>query len=165
MDGNDAHAWINDMFNHALRHGMSYYWTTNWIKPLHKGGDINNVNNYRTIMVGSLIAKLFGCIMESKISVWAEKNGKRAYGQAGFRKHHSTIDHFVTLRELMEGSRLRGKGLYYCFVDFKKAFDMVPHEHLWIKVPSKYTLAIFRIYVQRLHVVVCMGDRHSDFFQ
>ena len=85
-------------------------------------------------MVGSLMTKLFGGIMESKISIWAEENGKRAYGQAGFRKHHSTIDHLdhiVTLRVLMEESRLRGKGLYCCFVDFKKAFDTVPREHLW----------------------------------
>ena len=57
------------MFNDALQHVMSHDWTTNWIKHLHKGGDVNNVNNYRTITVGSLMAKLFGCIMESKISV------------------------------------------------------------------------------------------------
>ena len=50
--------------------------------------------------------KIFGCIMESKISAWVEKNGRRAYGQVGFRKHHSTIDHLVTLRVLMEESRL-----------------------------------------------------------
>ena len=31
----------------------------------------------------------------------------------------------------MEKSRLRGKGLYCCFIDFKKAFVMVPCEHLW----------------------------------
>ena len=47
---------------------------------LHKDGDVNNVNTYGTIMVGSLMAKLFGCIMESKISSWAENNGKRIYG-------------------------------------------------------------------------------------
>ena len=28
-------------------------------------------------------------------------------------------------------SNLRGKGLCCCFVDFKKAFDMIPCEHLW----------------------------------
>ena len=42
--GKETHVWISDMFNHALQHGMSYTWTTNWIKPL--GGDVNNVNNY-----------------------------------------------------------------------------------------------------------------------
>ena len=60
--GKEAHVQIRDMFNDALQHGMSYDWTTNWIKPLHRGGDVNNVNNYRTIMVGSLMAKLFGRI-------------------------------------------------------------------------------------------------------
>ena len=81
---------------------MHYDWTTNRIKPLYKGGDIKNVNNYQTIMVGSLMTKLYGCIMVSKISAWAEENGKRAYRQTGFQKHHSTIDHLVTLRVLME---------------------------------------------------------------
>ena len=76
--GKEAHAWISDMFNHALQHGMAYDWTPNWIKALYKGGDINNVNNYRTIMVGSLMEKLFGCIMKLKISEWVEINGKRA---------------------------------------------------------------------------------------
>ena len=51
-----------------------------------------------------------------------QKNGKRAYGQAGFQKHHSTINHLVILRVLMEENLLRGKGLYRCLVDFKKAY-------------------------------------------
>ena len=60
-----------------------------------------------------------------------------------------------------------GKGLYYCFVDFKKAFDMVPQEHLWrrmeeVEMPSEYMLAISRIY----ETVICcvrMSDKLSDF--
>jgi len=106
----DAHAWISEMFNLALQHGMPHDWNTNWIKPLHKGGDANNASNYRTIMVGSLTAKLFGCVMECKISSWVEENDKCALGQAGFQKQHSTIDHLITLRVLMEESRLKGKG-------------------------------------------------------
>ena len=38
----EAHAWIRDMFNHALQHGMLYDWTTNSIKPLHKVANKNN---------------------------------------------------------------------------------------------------------------------------
>ena len=52
--GSEAHVWISDMFNHALQHGMLFDWTTNWIKPLHKGEYVNNANNYQTIMVSSL---------------------------------------------------------------------------------------------------------------
>ena len=148
---------------------MPHEWKTNWIKPLHKGGHINNVNDYRTIMVGSLMAKLFGCVIESKLSVWAENNGKRAYGQARFRKGHNTIDHLVTLRVLVEESCLKGKGLYCCLdVDFKKAFNMVPRDKLWrrmeeLGVPSEYMVAISRIY-EKVICHVRMGEGLSDSF-
>ena len=55
------------MFIHALQHGMPYNWTTNWIKPLDRGGDVNNVNNYQTIMVGVK----YECIMVVfTLSLW-----------------------------------------------------------------------------------------------
>ena len=107
-------------------------------------------------MVGSFMAKLFGCIMESKISVWVEKKGKSSYGQVGFQKHHSTINHLVTLQVLMEESRLRVKGLYCCFVDFNKAFDMVPREHFWRLMEELEEVNIclqFPKYMRRLYVV------------
>jgi len=156
------------MFNLALQHGMPHDWSTNWVKPFHKEGDVKNVNNYRTIMIGSLMAKLFGCTMEKKLSKWAEDNGKRAKRQAGFLQHHSTIDHLVTLCVLMEESRLKGKQLYCCFVDFKKAFDMIPRNNLWrrmeeLQVPSEFMLAVSHIYekvICRLH----MGTKISEFF-
>lgn len=53
-------------------------------------------------MVGSSMAKLLGSIIEHKISTHA---GKRATGQAGFRPKHSTIDHLIMLRVIMEESR------------------------------------------------------------
>ena len=61
-----------------------------------------------------------------------EKNYKRAYGQVGFWKHQSTIDNLTIIWVLMEESRLRGKGMYCCSIDFNKAFDMVdaPWGHL-----------------------------------
>ena len=67
----------------------------------------------------------------------------------------------------MEESRLRGKGLYCCFVDFKKAFDTVPRQHLWrrmeeFEVPSEYMLAISRIY-EKVICCVRMRDRLSNF--
>ena len=43
-----------------------------------------------------------------------------------FDKEWHTIDHLVTLQMLTKESCLKGKGLYGCFIKFKKAFDMVP---------------------------------------
>jgi hypothetical protein len=70
--------------------------------PLFKSGGINNPSNYRTIMINPLFAKLFGSMLENKISEWAEKRDKHAKGHVGFRPKHSTVDHCITLRHMIE---------------------------------------------------------------
>lgn len=77
------------------------------------------------------MGKLFGSIMEMKQNEWVEINDKHAYGQTDCPSEHNTIDHLVTLCVCMEESGLMGEGLYCCFADFKKAFDMVPGDILW----------------------------------
>lgn len=139
------------LLNNAIENGFPLEWQDNWLKPIYKGGDRNQLTNYRTIMVGSTMAKLFSTIIENKLSLWAEFNKKRAVGQAGFRKNHNTADHLTTLRVLMEESRLRGQPLFCCFIDFKKAFDTVPRNSLWerlvhLEVPLHLRMAIFRMY-------------------
>ena len=49
-------------------------------------------------MISPILAKLYGIILENKISLWLESHGKRAKGRARFRRYHSTIDHLVTFR-------------------------------------------------------------------
>ena len=95
----------------AFTYGSPHKWQENWIQPLYKGGDRNLLTNYCTIMVSSTMAKIFNTILEIQLSKWAEKHNKRAHGQAGFRPGHNTIDHLVTLRVLMDESRLLGVGI------------------------------------------------------
>ena len=52
---------------------------------VYKKGDITNVRNYPSIMVVSLMEKLFEFIMTPMLSKWAEKNGGKAYKQDGFQ--------------------------------------------------------------------------------
>jgi hypothetical protein len=54
-----------------------------------------------------------------------------AKGQVGFRKDYRITNQFFILRTLIEQSKAKKKALYYCFVDFKKTFDIVPGEVLW----------------------------------
>lgn len=70
--------------------------------PLFKSGDINNPSNYRTSMVNPLFGKLFGSMIECRISNWVEGEGQREKEQADFRPRHSTIDHCITIRQLKE---------------------------------------------------------------
>jgi hypothetical protein len=93
---------IMKFFNNIIQQGFPTYWTTNLAIPLFKSGEVNNPSNYRTIMINPLFAKLFGSMLENRINKWAKEGDKRAKGQAGFRPKHSTIDHGITLRHIIE---------------------------------------------------------------
>jgi hypothetical protein len=98
---------------------------------LFKGGNASKFDNYRGITIGPILAKLFVMILDKRLSEWAEQHRLRAKGQTKFRQDYRTIDQFFILWTLIEQSKAKKKPLYCYFVDFKKAFDIVPHEVLW----------------------------------
>ena len=51
--------------------------------------------------------------------------------QAGFRKGRGTRDQIANIRWIMEKAREFQKSIYFCFIDYAKAFDRVDHNKLW----------------------------------
>ena len=51
--------------------------------------------------------------------------------QAGFRKGRGTKDQIVNIHWIMEKAREFQKNIYFCFIDYAKAFDRVDHNQLW----------------------------------
>ena len=51
--------------------------------------------------------------------------------QAGFRKGRGTRDQISSIRWIMEKGREFQKNIYFCFIDYAKAFDCVGHNKLW----------------------------------
>ena len=51
--------------------------------------------------------------------------------QAGFRKGRRTRDQVAYIRWIMEKAREFQKNIYFCFIDYAKAFDCVDHNKLW----------------------------------
>ena len=51
--------------------------------------------------------------------------------QAGFRKGRGTRDQIDNIRWIMEKAREFQKNIYFCFIDYAKAFDYVDHNKLW----------------------------------
>ena len=51
--------------------------------------------------------------------------------QAGFRKGRRTRDQIANICWIMEKTREFQKNIYFCFIDYAKAFDCVDHNKLW----------------------------------
>ena len=51
--------------------------------------------------------------------------------QAGFRNGRETRDQIANIRWIMEKAREFQKNIYFCFIDYAKAFDSVDHNKVW----------------------------------
>ena len=51
--------------------------------------------------------------------------------QAGFRKGGGTSDQIANIHWIIEKARELQKHIYFCFIDYAKAFDCVDHNKLW----------------------------------
>ena len=51
--------------------------------------------------------------------------------QAGFRKGRGTRDQIANIHRIIEKAREFQKNIYFCFIDYAKAFDCVDHNRLW----------------------------------
>jgi hypothetical protein len=142
---------IMKIFNNIIQQGFFTDWTTSLAISFFKSGDVNNPSNYRTMMINPLFEKLFGSMLENRISNWAEEGNKHAKGKASFRPKHSTIDHSITLRNIIEKVWEKKEEAFCCFVDFKKSFDTVRRDKLWhimeeLGVPMHLRAVVHRLY-------------------
>ena len=58
-------------------------------------------------------------------------NRELADVQAGFRKGRGTRDQIANIHWIIEESREFRRNIYFCFIDFAKAFECVDHNKLW----------------------------------
>ena len=109
-------------------------WCEGFIHPIFKAGNIESPENYRGITILSCLAKLFNNIINRRIEEFLTKHGLIDQRQIGFKKEARTSDHMFILRSLIEKYTKKGKNLYTCFIDFKKAFDLLDHTALLYKL-------------------------------
>ena len=51
--------------------------------------------------------------------------------QAGFRKGRGTREHIASIHWIIKKTRELQKNIYFCFIDYAKAFDCVDNNKLW----------------------------------
>jgi hypothetical protein len=120
------------LFNLVLKHGYPKSWGIGTLVPVPKSkGDKDNKDDYRGIVVGKALAKLYSMVMLQRLDTWAEHGGLRAKGQAGFRHGRGTPDNAFVLNHIVEKYRCKKKPIYAVFIDFRKAYDCVDRGLLW----------------------------------
>ena len=89
--------------------------------------------------------------------------------QAGFRKGRGTRDQIANIRWIIKKAREFQKNLYFCFIDYAKAFDRVDHNKLWkilkeMGIPDHLTCLLRNLYAGQ-EATVRTGHGKTDWFQ
>ena len=89
--------------------------------------------------------------------------------QAGFRKGRGTRDQIANIRWIIEKAREFQKNIYFCFIDYIKAFDCVDHNKLWkilkeMGIPGNLTCLLRNLYAGQ-EATVRSEHGTTDLFQ
>ena len=94
-----------------------------------KKGSAKECSNYRTIVLISHASKVMLKILQARLQQYM--NRELADVQAGFRKGRGTRDQIANIcwhpLWIIEKAREFQKNIYFCFIDYAKAFDCVDH--------------------------------------
>ena len=85
--------------------------------------------NCRTIVLISHASKVLLKILQARLQQYL--NHELPNVQAGFRKGRGTRDQIANIRWIMAKAREFQKNIYFCFIDYAKAFVCVDRNKLW----------------------------------
>ena len=97
---------------------------------LPKKGNAKECSNYHTIALISHASKVMLKILQGRLQQYV--NRELPDVEAGFKKGRGTRDQIANILWFIEKAREFQKNIYFCFVDYAKAFDCVNHNKLEI---------------------------------
>ena len=88
---------------------------------------------------------------------------------SGFTKSRGTRDHIANIQWITEKAREFQKNIYFCFIDYAKAFDSVDHNKLWkilkeMGIPEHLTCLVRNLYAGQ-EATVRTGHETTNWFQ
>ena len=107
-------------------------WPQDWKRsvfiPIPKKGNAKECSNYCTIALISHGRKIILKILHARLQQYV--NHELPYVQAGFRKGRGTRNKIANIHGIFEKAREFQKNIYFCFLDYAKAFDCADHNKL-----------------------------------
>ena len=124
-------------------------WPQDWKRlvfiPVPKKGNAKECSNYHTIAHLSHVSKVMVKILQASPQQYM--NHELPDVQAGFGKGRGTRDQIVNIYWIIEKAREFQKNIYFCLIDYAKAFDCVDHNKLWkilkeMEIPEHLTCVL-----------------------
>ena len=149
----------------------THQWPRNWkwsvFIPIPKKGNAKECSNYHTIALISHISKVTLKILQARLQQYVKCELPDV--QACFRKGRGTRDQIANIRWIIKKAREFQKNIYFCFIDYAKAFDCVDHNKLWkilqeMGIPEHLTCLLRNLY-EGQEVTVRTGHGTADWFQ
>ena len=111
-----------------------------------------NAQNYHTIALISHASKVMLKTLQARLQQYV--NCELPDVQAGFRKGRGTRYQIANICCIMEKAREFQKNIYFCFIDYAKAFDCVDHNKLWkileeMGIPYHLTCLLRHLYTDQ----------------
>ena len=127
-----------------------------------KVGDAKECSNYRTTALISHARKVMLKIFQARLQQYM--NCEIPDVQAGFRKGRGTRDQIANILWIIEKAREFQKNIYFCFIDYAKAFDCVDHNKLWkilqeIGIPDHLTCLLRNMQVKKQQLELDMEQQ------
>ena len=108
-------------------------WSQDWKRsvftPIPKKGNAKECSNYCTTVLISHASNVMLKIVQARLQQYV--NHELPDIQAGFRKGRGTRDQIANIRWIIKKTREFYKYIYFCFIEFTKAFDCVDQNKLW----------------------------------
>ena len=107
-------------------------WPQDWKRsvsiPIPKKGNTKECSNYCTVALISHPSKVTLKILQARLQQYV--NGELPDVQAGFKKGTGNRGQIANIRWIIEKASEFQKNIYFCFIDYAKAFNCVDHNKL-----------------------------------
>ena len=125
------------LFNKSLTSGeVPSMWKVGNITALHKKGNKNSAGNYRPISLTVIICKLMESIIKDCMVDHMMKHSLFCDAQHGFVPGRSCMTQLLLTMEIWNEFLDAGNPIDCIYLDFRKAFDTVPHQRLLSKLDA-----------------------------
>lgn len=126
---------LSNLYRESLEQGiLPSIWKSATVVPIHKKGSRSTPGNYRPISLTSIPCKVMESLVRDELVEFLTSTGQLSRHQHGFRPRRSCSSQLLEVLEDWTNMLEQGVAVDVAYLDFRKAFDAVPHIRLMKKL-------------------------------